>query len=51
MFRKAGKALAGVSVELANVRLADEAFQGQLDLNAGGQRKKAKVRRGWRSEV
>jgi hypothetical protein len=40
MFRKAGKAFAGISVELANVRSANEGLQSQLDLKTGGQRKK-----------
>ena len=40
MFRKAGKALAGMSVELANARPAKEGLRSQLDLNTKGQRKR-----------
>jgi hypothetical protein len=40
MFRKAGKAFAGISVELANVRSANEGLRSQLDLKTSGQRKR-----------
>jgi hypothetical protein len=40
MFRKAGKALAGMSVEFANAGSANEGFRSQLDLKTGGQRKR-----------
>jgi hypothetical protein len=40
MFRKAGKALASMSVELANVRSANEGLRSQLDLKTRDQRKR-----------
>jgi hypothetical protein len=41
MFRKAGKALAGMSVELPDVRSANEGLRSQPDLKTRGQRQRA----------
>jgi hypothetical protein len=40
MFKKASKVLAGMSVELANVRSANKGFRSQLDLKTRRQRKR-----------